>query len=285
VGWLWLVVGGYVLLLFGVAWFSIHPPRTPVFISPGALEAPQEEVIAQTADGILMKGWWVESAGSNRVVVLCHGYLMCRSELTPLAVTLWKDGCSCLLIDFRAHGRSGGNRCGFGRRETEEVLAAVGFVRERRPDARIALIGSSMGAAACALALSEHPELAQALVLDSCYSSLADAVGGWWRFLGGRALSGFLWPCVWLAGPLAGLNPRRVDVGRALRGMDGRRVLMLHGTADNLALPRDAKRNAAACNPPADVVWFEGCRHSEGRWNEPDRYSQAVLAFLRDRLG
>jgi alpha-beta hydrolase superfamily lysophospholipase len=249
------------------------------------MEAPQEEVVFQSGDGIAVRGWWVDQPGSKHVAVLCHGYLMCRSELTPLAVSLWREGYSCLLIDFRAHGKSGGNRCGFGLREIEEVLAAVDFARARKPDARVALIGSSMGAAACALALQRKPDAAQALVLDSCYSRLAEAVGGWWRFLGGVPLSVVLWPCVWLAGPLAGMNPRRVDVARALKGVDGRGVLLLHGTADNLALPKYAKLNAAACDPPAEVVWFDGCGHSEGRWNEPERYRQAVLGFLADRLG
>lgn len=278
--WLWAVLGLYLLLIVGVAWFSIHPPRTPVFVSPGALGASQEDASFETADGITLKAWWVGRAGSDCVAVLCHGYLMCRSELAPLAATLWKQGFSSVLLDFRAHGKSGGTRCGFGYREVQDLRAAVTFARRKQPNARIVLIGSSMGSAAAAFALSQDPHLADALVLDSCYSRLSSAVGGWWRFLGGRTLSVILWPCVWLAGPLAGLNPRRIDVAAALRGVDGNRVLLLHGTSDNLALPKDAERNAAACVPPAKIVWFADCRHSEGRWIEPERYEHAVLAFL-----
>jgi len=272
------LIGVYILILLGIAWFSLHPPRTPVFISPGALGVPQEEVEFQSSDGIILRGWWVEKPGSRCTVVLGHGYLMNRSELSPLAATLWQAGCSCLVYDFRAHGRSGGRKSGFGYLERFDVRGAVEFAKARKPGSSVVLVGSSMGSAASAFALADDPGLADGLILDSCYSRFPSAILGWWRFLGGPILSALLSPTVVIAAPLAGFNPFRVDVADALKRVKAP-VLILHGDCDNLALPDEARRNAEACG--CEVVWLEKCGHSEGRWIHAEEYEAAAVEFLR----
>lgn len=279
--WLLLIPAIYLLLLLAVAWFSLHPLRIPIFLSPGGLGAPQEEVEFESQDGTRLRGWWVEAENARVVAVLSHGYLMNRSELAPVAWTLWKEGISCLLYDFRAHGRSGGRKSFFGLVERLDVAAAVRLARARAPGAKVVLIGSSMGAAASALALSDDPAVADALVLDSAYSRLSEAVIGWWRFLGGHGLAAFLWPVVYVSWPLAGFNPFAVDVADGLRRAGPLPVLIFHGECDTLALPGEAFRNQAACQGPVELIWLADCGHSEGRWLHPERYNAALLDFLR----
>lgn len=281
--WLLLIPGIYLVLVLAIAWFSLHPFRTPLFISPGALGLPQEDVTFGSGEGISLRGWWTQIEGSAKVAVLCHGYLMNRCELIPLGVELAKRGWSTLAFDFRAHGKSGGRKCGLGWREREDVKAAVSFVRQRVPHARIVLVGSSMGAAASALALGDEPNLADGLILDSCYASLSSAVLGWWRFLGGPALSILLSPTVLVAAPVAGFNPFTVSVPKALEKVSVP-VLIVHGDADNLALPSEALHNERAC-PNAELVWMPGCGHSEGRWEHPEAYYAAVETFIERAFG
>ena len=83
---------------------------------------------------------------------------MNKCELTPVAAHLAHLGASCLIFDLRAHGRSGGRKSGFGYPERMDVANAVAYARKRRPDAKIGLIGSSMGSAAIAFALKDDPE-------------------------------------------------------------------------------------------------------------------------------
>lgn len=286
--WLLVVPAVYLLLLLGVAYFSLHPVRMPIFFAPGTIGAPQEAVEFANPSGHRLRGWWIEPdperLGANTTVaVFCHGYMMNRSELAPVAYSLWRTGRASLLFDFRAHGRSGGKKSGLGWYEREDVAAACRYVRSRFPDARIVLVGSSMGSAAAALALGEDPSLAEALVLDSSYSTLASAVTGWWRFLGGNLLAFFLAPTALLAAPMAGFSPYRVKVSEAL-ARTTQPVLLMHGDCDTLALPSEAVANLEALGDRAEVVWFDTCGHSEGRWLQPQRYMGALMGFL-DRLG
>lgn len=280
-GWAILAIGLYVGLLILLALVSIHPFRIPFWISPGQLGAPQEEVEYGRVDGKPLRAWWVPNESTANVAILAHGYMMNRCELTPEAYWLWQRGFSCLIVDLRCHGRSGGRKCGLGTREKDDVQSAVAFVRKRNPDARVVLIGSSMGSVACAMALADQPDCADALVLDSGFGRLPSAIAGWWRFVGGKWLAAVLSPMPLVAWPLAGFNPFKVDVRDAIVKLRPETaVLMIHGDRDTLALPSEAKRNYEAIPGPKQELWFERCGHSEGRWLYPDLYRGALAKFL-----
>lgn len=280
--WVVFALAVYLLTLAVITWASLHPPRIPVFFSPGGLGAPQEEVEFKTPDGNTLRGWWIEAPNAKGVAVLSHGYVMNRSELAPVAYVLWQMGISSLLFDFRAHGRSGGKVTTMGFKEGEDVTAAALYARERCPGGPLVLIGSSMGSAASAFAAATRPDIADALVLDSCYSTLASASLGWWRFLGGKLLAVILSPVTIFAIPAIGFNPFRVDVSEAMRKLSTKPVLFLHGNRDVLALPKEATRNHKAWGGSREIVWFEGCGHAEGRWIHPELYQDSLVRFLED---
>ncbi|MCX7800364.1 MAG: lysophospholipase [Fimbriimonadales bacterium] len=281
--WILGLAAAYVAGLLLVAWLSLRPFRTPLFLSPGFMGTPQEEVSLVSDDGVTLGAWWVEGPEDGPVALLVHGYMMNRCELAPMAPWLWRLGFSCLLPDLRAHGRSGGDRTGLGWKERLDVLAALRWIQERRPNSRVVLVGSSMGGAACAFALAERPDLADCAVLDSVYSRLDEAIPGWWEFLLGRWARWLLAPVTYLARPMAGFDPRRADVAEAIRGLSGDRLLWVHGDRDVLSPPAHALRNASATDPPGQVLWMPGCNHSEGRWIHPTRFYDGVFGFLRAR--
>jgi pimeloyl-ACP methyl ester carboxylesterase len=138
-----------------------------------------------------------------------------------------------------------------------------------------------MGAAACVLAMTEHDTEADALVLDSCYSTLASAVLGWWNFIGGRLLMILLAPSVLVAWAITRVNPFGVDITRALEDIDVP-VLVVHGEEDRLATAQKARRNYEALNPERDSQFaiFHGANHGEAKWANSDEYEKLVIEFL-----
>jgi pimeloyl-ACP methyl ester carboxylesterase len=243
------------------------------------LELP-EQTIEFVSKGTTLRGWWIPAENPKAVAIYAHGYVMNRCELLPEAMYWQKRGVSALLFDHRAHGKSGGSRCGFGLTEAADIIEAVELAKSREPNVPVILVGSSMGSAAIAMAASQVPDIGDGLILDSAYSKLTHATLGWWRFVGGRVLSYVLAPVTVLAIPIARFNPFKVDVARSLEQAGDIPVLLLHGDKDILATPDDAARNLAACKGKAELVWFEGCGHSEGRWLHPVKYRQAIAAFL-----
>ena len=282
--WLLVCLALYLLILLAIAWFSLHPFRIPIFLSPGGLGFPQEDVQFNSSDGTLLRGWWVEVQNPKAVAIISHGYMMNRSELSPLVTLLASRGIACLFYDFRAHGRSGGKKSFLGYREHLDVAAAAAFAKTRGPGAKVILLGSSMGAASSALAQGADPSLADALILDCSYARLSSAIIGWWRFVGGQPLAFILWPTTLVSIPLAGFNPFAVDVSKALSQAGEVPVLFLHGQRDTLALPSEALKNQAACKGPTKMVWFADCGHAEGRWVHPELYNAELVAFLEEHV-
>ena len=284
-----VALGLWIFALFAAGYVALHPFRSPVFFSPGAMGLPQETFDFPNADGTRLRADWTSPENPVGVVVAAHGYCMNRAELAPFTAFFAERGLATLLFDFRAHGQSARGRTGIGIFEREDVWAAVEQARKRLPEGKIILIGSSMGAAAIGFAAGERRDLADALILDSSYDRLADAASGWWDFLGkltqtGRLWRWTLWPVATLARPFAGFDPRKISVAESLRGYDGP-VLLLHGRDDTIAPPPCAERiREAVGDEDVRLVWFEGCDHAEMRWLQPDAYREAVGGFF-DRLG
>ncbi|MBL8060336.1 MAG: alpha/beta fold hydrolase [Chthonomonas sp.] len=270
----------YLAILLGVSWFSLHPLRIPIFLSPGALGLPQESVAFKSKDGVPLRGWWIDQENPRAVAVLAHGFLMNRAEPTPMAKRLFEEGFACLLFDFRRHGLSGGKISTVGWAERHDVAAAVALARERYPGVKLVLWGSSMGAAAAALAVAHEPDChADALILDSAYSRLVDATGGWWKTFVGPVVTFMLMP-TWVLGWLfTRIDPRGVDVADALSRLQ-QPILLLHGDADMIVPLEAAKRNQRA-NELTELVVFEGMQHSQPRWQQTATYDARVMEFLR----
>lgn len=272
----------YVLFLLLIVYVSIHPARSPIFLSPSVWDI-QTENVSFESEGINLLGWWIQPEHARGIVVLAHGYVMNRAENVSLAAALYKKGFACLLFDSRACGKSGGAKVGFGWLERNDIKSACAFAKQKLPNKKVFLCGSSMGAAACVFAISEDQTIADGLVLDSAYHDLANATLGWWDFVGGKTAKFLLAPAVLIGAPLAGFNPFRVNVGNALK-KNKKPVLIIHGTNDSLVPVWHAKKNFAEANNRKQLELFDGCGHSEMRWVESERFHNLVCDFIEQCL-
>ncbi|MCW5942642.1 MAG: alpha/beta hydrolase [Fimbriimonadaceae bacterium] len=277
-----VAIGLYLAALAAVTRLGLRPPRIPLYLSASQFDCPQETVAFVTEDGVPLRAWWMGHERPKAIVFVGHGYLMNRCEHVAAAARLWRAGYACLLVDFRVHGDSGGRLCGLGYHERKDVAAAVRWARGRAPGVAVVLYGGSMGAAACAWAAADDACLADALILDSPYSTLPDAMSGIVRvFLGSKAQALFA-PGIFLSSWWLRFRPWDLDLTDALRKIE-RPILLLHGRRDRLIPPARAERNAAAIRNLHGPVWFDS-GHVEARMDDPRGYVDTLLAFLAEVL-
>ena len=83
-----------------MAWFRAQKP---------------EELTIRSRDGLKLCGSYLEAPDAKACMLLCHGYRS-RGGLDFALVlrTLYEHGCSVLVIDQRAHGRSEGKYIAYG---------------------------------------------------------------------------------------------------------------------------------------------------------------------------
>ncbi|MBS1723568.1 MAG: alpha/beta fold hydrolase [Armatimonadetes bacterium] len=269
----------HVLVMLVASFVSVRPPRIPLLLSPAMLGDPQETLDIQTDDGLNLRGWWCEG-GDDWVVVCTHGYFANRSELVPYGPRLRQSGPSLMFFDFRCHGTSQRAKCTFGIEEVRDLKAAIDLARARKPHAKVAVFGSSMGAACAARTATQYPGLIDLLVLDGAYNRLDEAATGFWYVTNMKPLARYLKPVAWFGRLWAGFDPRKIDMVPVYRQLDGLPTLFLYGAADPVVPLESARQCVEAAGRETKVVWFEGCGHSQARYFMADEYYRSIHEFL-----
>jgi pimeloyl-ACP methyl ester carboxylesterase len=147
------------------AWAATKPARR-FFFKRKALK----DIAITSEDGIVLGGWLADVPGARGTVVIGHGYRDDRRQMLRLVPALAALGLRTVLIDFRAHGRSGGTRITIGIEEARDVRAALAWAKDL--GGPVSYVGFSMGAAAYLLSGVE----AHCAVIDSPYDTLSQAI-------------------------------------------------------------------------------------------------------------
>ncbi|MDQ6669827.1 MAG: alpha/beta fold hydrolase [Chloroflexota bacterium] len=242
---------------------------------------------ASAQDNMRLSGWFFKALGGGPApaVVLCHGIGTGRRECLPMALRFSAAGYNVLCFDFRAHGMSDGQFSSVGLHETDDVIGAVEYLKQRpEVDARrIGVVGFSMGAVATIQAAARCHDIA-AVVADSAYASFLEAVRYSFRLVSRLphfpvAPIAMRW-AKWMVHVDPGLL-RPVDViGR----ITPRPILLTHGTLDEIVPVRHAYTLFKAAEEPKELWVVPEARHVEARDLDPQGYFERIERFLHQAL-
>lgn len=199
--------------------------------------------------------------------VLVHGYSSRKEDVSgPFGAALLGHGIASLALDLPLHGtRSDPLQA----QSARNPLAIMGLWRQALADVRLglrymgaraevdgrrlALVGYSMGSFLSVAIAADDPAV-RALVL---------AAGG--DLPAGTAL--------------AGVARAVADPIRAVKKLNGRPLLMVHGRRDRTVLPEQAQRLFDAADQPKEILWWDAGHYL------PHEASESAAAWLRSRLG
>ena len=130
---------------------------------------PVSDVSFYNFRGYLLSGWFALNTPQAPVIILTHGTPGNRVSMVSRAAFLYKHGYNVLLFDFQSYGRSQGVLSTLGMVESEDILAAIMYLKTRSDtsSSKIGVLGLSMGATAAVLAAA-HSSAILALVAESC---------------------------------------------------------------------------------------------------------------------
>ena len=157
-------------LLSGAVPTAVNTLSTDLAVEP--VQIPLTSKSRDTAAPVY--GWLVRGIRGRGMVLLVHSIRSNRVEMLSRARFLNEQGYGTLLIDLQAHGETPGDRITFGARESENVEAAVAYLRNSFPGERLGAIGVSLGAAA--IVLAKPPLRLDAVVLESLHPTIREAV-------------------------------------------------------------------------------------------------------------
>lgn len=260
---------------------KISGPQRPALdygFTPFEVGVEAEDVAFTAADGVRLSGWWLDRPGSELVVIVCHGHRGSKADMLGIGPGLWREGASVLLFDFRGNGASGDGRQSLAHYEQLDLEAAIELVAAHRPQAEIAVVGFSMGAAVALQVSGRDPRVAK-VVSDSSFADAQGVVAAAARHL---RLPPF---------PLVGLTDRvtgwrygyrfaEVQPVDVVARIAPRPLLLLHGTQDSVIPVAHAARLAEAAGEGARLHLFDGVDHCGGYFADRPGYIARVAGFL-----
>lgn len=161
--------------------FGINAVKRPNKVVPDSIFQP---VYFTTKDNIKIEGWYLAATLAIKgTVILFHGHGSSKAAILHEAAAFRTMGYHTLLIDFRAHGSSGGNSCTIGYDEAEEVKLAYDYLKEKG-EKNIVLWGISMGAAAITKAMNDYTLQPAKIILEMPFGSILKAAGARIKMMG-----------------------------------------------------------------------------------------------------
>lgn len=281
-GW-WVLALGPLVLLGIFAWLAGEELSAPAprVVGPPPSGISAEAVEFESRSGSTIHGWLSRGSPSQGAILLLHGVRGDRRDMLSRAEFLHSAGYSVLLIDFQAHGESGGKRITFGYLESRDVAAALGFLKSRLPQERVGVIGVSLGAAAFVLA-NPRPAVSAA-ILESMYPTIDEALSDRLRFHLGR-FGPLLAPLLRMQ-----LKLRLGITADELRPIDrisqiGAPVLIIAGTADQHTTPQETQAIFDAAAPPKQIWWVPAAAHVNLHHFASGEYERRVLEYFSNYL-
>lgn len=298
-----LIVAAVIAGSLSLVYTAARPVKAGYLVTPskyGQLSTRAAQVTEESwsnRDGSSSRGWLLRGAENAPAVILLHKYGADRSYVLNLGVKLNEStNFTVLMPDLRGHGENPPvPQASFGGCESEDITAAVEFVRGLKTPNQIALVGRNLGiygvemGSLVALAAAAGDESIKAVALDSVPSASDDVLKGTVlrRYPFAGAVTSRLAKLGTYMYYFDGCYQRR-PVCEAARRLSNRNVLLLAGL-DAQAF-QDSTSDVAKCLPPTNKIETKtdlspsGYSIINASMEQSEAYDQRLIDFFRNSL-
>lgn len=243
-----------------------------------------EHITIKARDGLTLHADFLPSEyQSNKLAICGHGYTSCGiKDCSSISVFFHKMGYNCLIVDHRAHGKSGGDYVGFGILDRFDMKAWIECMDRRFVgNAEIVLYGVSMGASIALMTagFSDLSSSVRAVVADCAFTSPYDV------FAHILKRDYHLPPF-----PIMNINDImcRAKAGYGFKDYStidavqstGVPILFIHGRDDDFVPLWMTEENYRVCRSPKDILIVDNAAHAASYYESRETYEAKIRSFL-----
>lgn len=134
-------------------------PRIMETRTPHRIGLPFTQQYLLGTNGKRLYSWHIPAPDSDATLILAHGWGANIELMLPLAQPFHRAGQDVLMFDARNHGKSDGDSFSSLPRFAEDLETAICWVKQKKPQHRIIVMGHSIGAAAAILTASRRKDV------------------------------------------------------------------------------------------------------------------------------
>lgn len=134
---------------------------------------PEETVLVNSQGKTMRSNIFIQKEHTDKWIIVLHGYTSCPRGMASRAFHFYKAGYNVLLPTLISFGTDERTYCTMGYHDRYYVIDWMKYIISMNPDARIAILGESMGSATTMLVSGEQnlPENLKCVVADCGYTS------------------------------------------------------------------------------------------------------------------
>ncbi|PKN01653.1 MAG: hypothetical protein CVU77_03870 [Elusimicrobia bacterium HGW-Elusimicrobia-1] len=260
--------------------------RMKDIVTPANLRVPSENVSFYSGKRKLA-GWYVPSDDKNSrsTVIVCHGWGASKGDVLPSTIFL-RARHNLFYFDFTAHGESSGRKVSMGKYESEDILAAVGYLAAERPASskKIGVWGFSMGASAAITAAAGDGGRIAAVAAESPFYSYDEITSHYAR----RFLKVPDFPFAALARLVVRIrlchNPENYSPRLSVGKISPRPFLVIAAAGDENIPVSSTKKLFDAAGEPKSLKIFDSHGHGAAHVEHPEEYRKLLGDFFGAHL-
>ncbi|NLD49959.1 MAG: alpha/beta fold hydrolase [Clostridiaceae bacterium] len=266
-----------------VGWDLTHPEKRSIPVFSSNIVPEYENISFKDKNNSLtLKGWLFTVKGSNKTVILAHGYgqnrLQFGEETIDLIKGLLNAGYNVLTFDFRNNGESEGNLTTVGILEKDDLLGAVEFIKQRG-SSTIVLMGFSMGASTALVAAQESLDV-DAVIADSPFSDLTEYLNSNLSVWSKLPPMPFNQSTLLSMKVLLGIDTKTFSPVKSIGIKPQRPVLLIH-SKDDEKIPVENSYTLLGAGGKTVQLWeTSGVGHVGSFTGYKDEYLKRVIDFL-----
>ena len=237
-----------------------------------------EDLYINSYDGLKLHAFFYENKNSDQYILLFNGYRgRPRRDYCSRALDLIDAGKNVILCEQRGHGLSEGHTITLGKREQNDVVSWVKYVRERfGKKAKIAVAGTSFGASTVLLASNKLPEDVKVFA-DSAYPGEKGIVMHIAKMK--KYNPKLAWFLVYLSALIFGHVRLNDDVADNV-DKSKCKIMIVHCTGDTIVPMKLNEKLFALKKDNVKFVFFENLEHALPYFKEHEKYMKMFHEFL-----
>jgi pimeloyl-ACP methyl ester carboxylesterase len=236
------------------------------------------EEVRLVSEGLELRAWLAKGQPDKAAFVVVHGLGDNLESYQIHSQQLLDRGHTVILPDLRGHGGSEGRFTTLGGKESEDVRAAMRYLRNNgQAESGIGLMGFSMGAVAVLLAAADQPDL-RVVIVEAPFDTYRNTVAHHAKVLFHIPSWVPIIPLsIFAAERIADFDADDIDAIKAAPRIQAPLLAIVDG--EDKRMPEPIVRRIVDAHPGPNQLWVASGVNHVGAILHPD-WEEVVIGFL-----